>query len=131
MSGMKIPLLALLGFLCLLTSVSHAETTEEMVSKCRAITTAKVTGDQINLPTGFDSGVCWGAFAVVSQMMDMTTTDSGDKPLFRVCLPNGSTRSQLIQVFEQYAIKHPERDHEDFWFVVHASLREAFPCAAQ
>jgi hypothetical protein len=37
----------------------------------------------------------------------------------------------LIQVFERYAINHPERYNEDFLPVVHASLREAFPCAAQ
>jgi Rap1a immunity proteins len=130
MGGMKTPLLAALGFLCLFVSVSRAETTEEMVSKCRAITSAKVTSDHVQLPPDFDSGFCWGAFDVVSQMMVMTTTDSHDKPFFQVCLPGDSTRTQLIQVFEQYSIKHPERYHEDFMSVVHASLREAFPYAA-
>jgi hypothetical protein len=44
---------------------SVAETTQEMLSACRDLSTARVTGDQVSLPQDFGSGRCWGAFDVI------------------------------------------------------------------
>lgn len=122
---MKILIFATLGAALLLANACLAQTAEEMVSSCKAISQAKVTGDEVEMPTDFDSGVCWGAFAMIQRMTRFT--DHG-QVIFGICAPSDSTRTQLIQVFEQYAIRHPERYHEHFWDVALTSLREAFPC---
>ncbi len=123
---MKITTLALvmvfaLGYGC------HAETTEEMVSSCRAISTAKVTGDQVELPQDFDSGVCWGAFGLLRDVVTIADP-STDKPFLNVCVPAGSTRTQLIRVFFVYATAHPEKYQDDYFLVALAALHKAFPC---
>ncbi len=40
----------------------HAQTAEEMVSRCRNMVNARVVDDKVQIPRDFDSGVCWGAF---------------------------------------------------------------------
>lgn len=108
----------------------RAETAEEIVSSCRALSEAKVKGDDVILPEDFDSGVCWGTFAMVQQMITVERIQNGvHVPLFPVCAPVESTRTQLIQIFEQYAARHPECLHERFWPVVQSSLQGAFPCS--
>lgn len=127
--GMKIARFTCLVTLCLpaLFCNAQSESAEEMVSSCKEISTAKVTGNQAIFSPDFNSGVCWGAFAMVQQLTRLTY-DLHAAPIFRICAPPESTRTQLIQVFEQYAARHPERYHEGFWFVAQDALREAFPC---
>lgn len=105
----------------------HAETTEEMVSSCKAISTVKVVGDQISLPQDFASGVCWGAFATVQTVMTIVDPNTL-KPFFPACVPPGSTRTQLIQIFLVYAQAHPEEYQKDYFVVALTSLHKAFPC---
>jgi hypothetical protein len=125
---MRLFQLAGLVVLCLSTLSCHGETAEEMISSCRAISTAKVTDGKVALPEDFNSGVCWGAFAMAQKMTRFFYDKSGTTPIFGICAPSKSTRTQLIQVFEQYATRHPERYHEDFWVVAQDALHEAFPC---
>ena len=128
---MKISLFALLVMVSLLPDASHAQTAEEMVSSCKDLSNAKVTDGRVGLPLDFDSGVCWGSFAMVQEMIvmaDVSKLAKNEGRIFSVCAPPESTRTQLIQVYEQYATRHPEHYHEDFWRVASLALREAFPC---
>lgn len=107
----------------------RAETTEEMVSACKAISTAKVANGQISLPQDFTSGVCWGAFGTIQTVIDIA--DQGTlKHFFFVCAPEGGTRTQLIQIFLVYAQAHPEEYQKDYFVVALTSLQKAFPCPA-
>ena len=129
MAGMKTLMLATLIAAFLFSVPCQAETAEEMMSSCRDLSTVKVRDANVQLPQDFDSGVCWGSFAMVQKMTRVVHLENGVYvPTFGLCAPEESTRTQLIQVFEQYATKHPERLHEEFWSVVQTALREAFPC---
>lgn len=108
-------------------SKAHAQKTEEMLSNCRPITQAKISGDSIALPRDFGSGQCWGAFSVVGFEMTTLNTQT-NKPLFFVCLPKDWTRPQLIAVFVKYAEDHPALYSEDFMFTVMKAEQDAFAC---
>jgi hypothetical protein len=105
----------------------HAETTEEMASSCKAISAAKIVGGQISLPPDFASGVCWGAFATIQTVVTIVDPITL-KHFFPVCVPAGSTRTQLIQIFLVYAQAHPEEYQKDYFVVALTSMSKAFPC---
>lgn len=106
-----------------------AETTEEMLSACRPITVAKVSGGTIDFEETFETGICWGAFAAIQRLS--ATVDHNEKPLLFSCPPEDSTQTQIITIFVRYAEKHPEKYHQDFVFSAIAALKEAFPCPAR
>lgn len=105
----------------------HAETTEEMVSSCKAISTATVIDRKVTLPQDFASGVCWGAFGTIQTETAIVDKDTL-KPLFHVCAPTEGTRTQLIQIFLVYAQAHPEEYQKDYFVVALTALQKAFPC---
>jgi hypothetical protein len=98
-----------------------------MLSSCRPIAQAKISDGKIDLPTDFDSGVCWGAFAVLDFMLT-TVSSQTKKPMFQICIPQNRTRPQLIAIFVRYAESHPARDAEDFQMVAFSAEKEAFSC---
>jgi len=123
---MRIAALALV-IVFVLGCCCHAETTEEMISSCKAISTTQVTNGHVSLPQDFDSGVCWGAFATIQRVV--TTVDPITlKHYFYACVPAGSTRTQLIQIFLVYAQAHPEEYQKDYFVVALTSMSKAFPC---
>lgn len=115
----------LLVILC--TAVpAFAESTAEMMSSCTELADANITGDKITFRQNFPSGLCWGAFGSLQRVI--VEAHPGGQPIFRVCAPANSTRSQLIAVFVEYARRNPQRLHEDFLDVALEALRGAFPC---
>jgi hypothetical protein len=119
-------LACLAAFILLFAPLAFSETAEEMISACRAVAKAKVSGGKIGLDTDFDSGVCWGAFAAFQQAIRYT--GAGGKSYFDICSPANGSRSQLIQVFLVYAKRHPEKYNEDFFSVALLASHEAFQC---
>ncbi len=127
-----------LGFLSLLvlavagalsTTECRAESTEQMLSACRQIADAKISGDTIEMDHTFDIGLCWGAFSVIQRLS--ATVDHEMKPILSSCAPSESTRTQLIAIYVRYAEKHPEKYHQDFVYTALSAMREAFPCPAK
>lgn len=117
--------------LILLVLCAHgvsAESTQDMVGSCQLLSETRVDQGRVQLPQDFSSGKCWGAFAVVQKVINAIDTDK--RPIFGVCAPKESTRTQLIAVFVEYARRNPSRYHEDFFAVALASLQAAFPCSA-
>jgi hypothetical protein len=107
-------------------NIAFAESTQEMLSACRDIPKAEIPNAKtVRLPQNFNTGMCWGAFAVLENGC-MLIVDN--KPFLGVCLPTESTRTQLISVFVNYAEKNPQRLHEPFFIIAIDSLREAFKC---
>ena len=113
-------------------SPAGAESTEEMLSACRKVAVAEIIdGGKVGVPTDFDSGSCWGAFAALQKIVNLVDSRAvTTMPIFHICSPPNSTRTQLVSIFVEYARRHPERLHEDFVFVAFDALRSAFPCRA-
>lgn len=106
---------------------SHAETAEEMLSACRPITMSKVSDGKIDLPMTYDSGLCWGAFAVLNQAMMLLNSDGS--PSLHVCLPESATRTELIAIFVKYVENHPEVYSQNFALTALNAEHKSFPCS--
>ncbi len=113
--------------LVLSSSRAQAETAEDMLSACRVVADAAASGEDLTLPANFNSGLCWGAFAAIQQATRLIPTPQSART-FQVCSPEQSTRTELVHVFLDYVHAHPERLHDDFFFVAVSALRGAFPC---
>ena len=111
----------------LLSSPAKAEdSTQELLSACRPIAEADVTGDYVRFPQTYNTGYCWGVFTGIQKII--VHVDKRKEKIYGVCAPPESTLSQLIAVFTAYAKKNPQRLHEDYFKVALDSLRDAFPC---
>ena len=119
--------LALLLFLSAIARPVLAESTEEMLSSCRRLAEANVANTEVELPQDFETGRCWGAFAVIQKVTALVIAPS-KQPALLVCSPSESTRTQYIAIFVEYTKRNPRRLNEDFFFVALTALREAFPC---
>ena len=114
-------------FLVLCVSIAFGASTQEMLTACKPIVDqARVSGGRIELPKDFHAGRCWGAFAILQEVI--THTDASGREIYNVCAPPNSTRSQLIAIFVEYAKKNPQRYHEEFFNVALDALRSSFPC---
>jgi hypothetical protein len=103
----KFAVLFIVGILCAGCIKLHAETTEKLLSDCRPVTQAKVTGDGgVEMDSNFEYGFCWGTFATIDQML-MAINSATKRPIFGVCLPKDHTRYQMIAIFVRYTEKHP------------------------
>jgi hypothetical protein len=122
-----------LAVVLLLASVgtASAESTAEMLSSCKSLSEAAVTGDRVTVTKDFPSGMCWGAFAVVQRVIATTYRSGQTVFTVGVCAPTESKRTQLIAVFVDYARRNPQRLHEDFFAVATDALTVAFPCQSR
>jgi hypothetical protein len=75
---------------------------EEMISSCKPITQAKIFAQDIELPSDFGSGYCWGAFVSLQKATRLTEFGK-HQPLLGICAPPESTLTQLISIFTEYA----------------------------
>lgn len=124
----NLPIFLVIGFVCA-SSFAFSQSAEEMASNCKGIVEAKIVNDQLAAPSDFQSGVCWGAFGTIQTIVTIVPRSFPQNgPLFEVCLPQEGTRSQLIRIFMAYVERHPERIHEDYFFIATTALKEAFPC---
>jgi Rap1a immunity proteins len=125
-STSNILLFLALAVSCMPTA-AFAETAEEMNSACRAFTQAKVSFGEVRFTENYDTGLCWGAFGVLHQTIEILDV-STHRPAFFVCGPTNSTRTQLVTIFVEYLKRNPQMLSEDFTAVALRSLRVAFPC---
>jgi hypothetical protein len=109
---------------CGLTFAPHAraDTAQEMAGYCEPYRTAVVTKPgEVSVPTrDLNSQYCWGAFAAVQEFYVQ-----GDLGL---CLPERSSRLELVKVFIRYMDQHPNTGHERFGRVLLLAMADAFPC---
>ncbi len=107
---------------------SKAQTANEMLSACKEINEAKLmSGGQVLMPTDFETGMCWGAFGAVQHFFNFRFVGE-ENPALNNCLPEDSTRLQLIKIFYKFGLEHPERLHEKWGFVAFSALYENFKC---
>ena len=120
--------LALFLFMGTIGSKSvQAESALEMSSYCKLVAEAQHTGTQIILmPTTYETGRCWGAFAAIQSSFNIGY--EATEPFFEACLPEQSSRQQLVLVFVRYVDENPQSAHEDFFLIAIDAFQDAFPC---
>jgi hypothetical protein len=126
---MKTVIRLLLGILLISCSSSaFAETAQEMLSACRPIAKANLSGSKGKAtgPDTFNAGKCWGAFTVIQNAIERV--DDRMLLIYNLCPPAESSKTQLIAMFVDYAEKNPQRLQEEFFDVFLDALRKAFPC---
>jgi len=118
--------LGILLFSC--SSSAFADTAQEMLSACKPIARANISGGKgkVTGPDTFNAGKCWGAFTVIQNAIERV--DDSMLLIYNICPPADSTRTKLISMFVDYAEKNPQRLQEDFFDVFVDALRKAFPC---
>ena len=72
MSPKLLVLLTVLALL-LVPRLANAETAEEMLDGCRAIASATVSDQKVNVPSDPEAYKCWGALAVVEELTRYVT----------------------------------------------------------
>ena len=115
----------------LIASSSYATTAEEMLSRCRQIAQSPVRDQPIEIPQTTDAAMCWGAFVSLQEVVQWVDTVHSKTPLvpmLQACVPEGSTRSQLIAIFVDYVERNPKYRSDAFAFVAVKALRATFPC---
>ncbi len=110
-----------------LVGPAYAQTAEKLASTCKNVV-AKGNARITVLPQDFDSGLCWGAFAVVEQSLRPSGPPQKQGP--GICIPENSPRVRLISTFNEYLTNHPDRKGEEFYVVLRDALRMALACSA-
>lgn len=106
--------------------LSSASSAQELLSGCRSIANADVSGEGIRFQRTYQTGVCWGTFGAIQKVI--VHIDETKRPIYGVCAPPSSTLSQLVAIFVSYAEKNPQRLHEEGFDIAVESLQVAFPC---
>ncbi len=122
--------LALIFMLCLLSGVAYADTAGVLASQCRPfMETESLSGGEIYFDSTYDTGVCWGTFEMVQNLIVLTEwKGENSSRIFKVCAPEKSRRLQLIKIFIKYMDEHPEKLHESILNTTLESLRSVWPC---
>ena len=84
----------------------------------------------------FESGICWGAFRSFQTLTQLKLVDKDgrneranqNEPVLGVCAPPGSSLTQFVRIFDNFARQHPEMQHQSYEYVAITALRSAFPC---
>ncbi len=108
---------------------ANAQSALQVRDDCREIAQdARIMPNgKISIPTTFQAGFCWGAFAAF-QGISTFTFDDAEESVMRLCIPPEATRKQLVEVFYDYALANPSMLHEDWTRIAYRSLDQAFPC---
>ena len=127
---MKLKIAAFLPLLALTSACPvYAQSAQQLLSACRPIAKGEVSEEGIKFPRTYETGLCWGTFAMLQHVI--RHVDEDRRPIYAVCAPAESSRGQLVQVFVKFAEASPERLHEDGTRIALESLQRAFPCATK
>jgi len=118
--------MVLLCVLLVLPATSQSQSAADMQSNCRDVISSLTTEETIQMPQDYRSGICWGFFAAIQKAM-VIANESSERAL-GVCAPAESKRSQLIKVFDNYVSEHPERLHEEAFWVALNAYSEVWGC---
>jgi hypothetical protein len=107
---------------------AHSETGNGLLQACEALErTARLSGDNVQLPARADVHICWGYMSAVQDFAVLRDPET-KKTLFRSCPGPDTTLMQFIRVFTNYARTHPQELHWEASDVVYRAMQSAFPC---
>src|SRR5262249_27676180 len=120
--------LGLFALMLLLCTPAHSETGDELLQACEALErTARISGDNVQLPARADVHICLGYMSAVQDFSVLRDPET-KKTLFRSCAGPDTTLIQHIRVFTNYARTHPQELHDKASLLVYRALQSAFPC---
>ena len=96
----------------------------ELQDRCRPVLVSLQTG-AVPKDEMFESGYCIGMFDAVFWQVGFDQVSAKN---FKICLPNGATRNDLIKIFMVFAEKRPEFMDDFYLPAVLASLQFMYPC---
>jgi hypothetical protein len=107
-------------------------TAGEMLSYCAAVENAQTVpgpgGENVSFVPSFASGICWGYFGALMDVVRVREYNNHDQPVLYYC-PSPEVRvGQYVKVFTLWARSHPEQLHMDALSVAKSALMHAFPC---
>lgn len=105
---------ALLALACL-TAHAGFDTGNRLHEDCRAA-------------NYFNRGYCGGYVTGIVDTIESLQA-RGVLPADALCIPEESTKGQLVDVVKKYLDDHPERRHLEAGSLVPEALNSAFPCA--
>lgn len=109
--------------------ITPGENAGEMADNCRPILSATST-EPGNLFVLDKNMKCWGAFSYVQWIYAVVVDKKAPAltPAIGACLPQESSRKQLIAIFVSYVDKHPELMHRHYAEMTTRAFQEVFPC---
>jgi hypothetical protein len=114
------PLVAFGALLCAAPK-ARSETGASMAQKCMTLAHVQVGADRsFAWPTDQDSGICWGAFAVIQQVLS-AQIEYPEKCI----VPD---RRRLIEIFVRFVDKNPQLNRMDFMESVIGALDPIYHC---
>jgi hypothetical protein len=78
-------------------------------------------------PNYFNRGYCGGYVTGIIDTIE-SLQSRGVLPADALCIPEASTKGQLVDVVLKYLEQHPERRHLESGALVPEALNLAFPC---
>jgi hypothetical protein len=129
---MKRPLLTLSLLLCASVGFGEAEqgSGSELLSRCKA---AVRLMDNKSYQDTCDADYCTG-FVVSASAGYLYIRALGDRfngRAQRKCIPDGVTTGQEVRVFVKWLEAHPEKLHDEAFFLFLDAMKDAFPCENQ
>ncbi len=121
------------------TGRADGPSTMEMMGMCKPVVDATLTpDDRTKLPVTLDIGTCYGAFMALNNLSFVIPDNerfNKNESILGICPPSDASFNhgalQMVRIFDVYARKHPEIQHQRFELTALAALREAFPCKPQ
>jgi hypothetical protein len=100
----------------------------ELYRQCTELGKAEhVAGGRVTLPN-IPAAICFGYFPGVQDMLRAYNAETQKPFLMFICLPDGTSATQLAAIFTSYVGQRPETWHMSPGHVVLEPLRTAFPC---
>ena len=119
---------AIIAGALLLSTPAHSETGDGLLQACEALERGiRIMGDNVQLPARTDAHQCWGYMGAVQDFSVLIDPETG-KRLIKTCPTPGTTLTQLIRVFTNYARTHPQELHQTASMLVLNAMAQAFPC---
>lgn len=111
---MRRALPAIIGLLACSAALAGFDSGNRLYEDCRA-------------ENYFNRGYCGGYVVGIVDTIE-ALQERGVLPANALCIPEGSTKGQLVDVVEKYFEDHPSRRHLDAGSLVPEALNAAFPC---
>jgi len=103
-------------------------TGEEMLAHCKAADKDPIQDFGRGICTGFLDGFAAGHFVAETWHGFHHRDEKMDDIVGHLCVPDGTTRGQLVRVFVQFLEKNAERLKLPAGLLLEDALRESFPC---
>lgn len=109
------------------TTSRKIETVSDFLDICKTI-----DDDTQSVAETFKSGYCSGwAMGVIEGVSLSEAQHQIPRGAQLVCVPDGNSPNQMVQIVRKYVSDHPEKEHVPMTMIATQALAGAFPCMDQ